>query len=235
MSANSASVTNDACLAESLSTSPPEHSQLVDQIVARMREGKPLALAELFELFQDRLLRLIDVRINPHLRARIDPDDILQEAYVDAAQRVEGFLADSSASPAVWLRLIVLQRLQLMVRSHLLTQKRDSRREVPFGNNSRARFGSGIAGSFTTPSKVASRNESIEKVELLLSEMPEPDREILTLRHFEQLSNKEVAEVLGISVTAANNRYTRAITRLKMLFDRQVCSATNPMVRAKAK
>ncbi|MCA9049560.1 MAG: sigma-70 family RNA polymerase sigma factor [Planctomycetaceae bacterium] len=198
-----------------------ELSNDVAEIVERLRNGVPAALAELFMRFQDRLLRLIDVRLDRRLRPRIDPDDVLQEAYVDASQRIDDFLNRDRSNPAIWLRLIVLQRLQLTVRRHLLTGKRDARREISFRDDSGSQPGFGLAGSVTSPSMAASRSEALLRIEQLLGQLPETDREILLLRHFEQVTNEEAAEILGISGKAANNRYARAIARLKTQLELQ--------------
>ncbi len=107
-----------------------QREQLVEDLIARLRAGDEKALAELFALHQDRFLRMINFRLDPNLRSRVDPLDVLQDAYIDADQRLHSFLARGDATIGVWLRLIVLQRLQMVVRHHLLTNKRDARKEV---------------------------------------------------------------------------------------------------------
>ena len=196
--------------------------ELSDELVARLRGGDSRALADLFAIYRDRLLRLIDFRLNQSLHSRVDPTDILQDAYIDASERVEHFLSRADSSIAVWLRLIVLQRLQLVVRHHLLTDKRDARKEVSMGKETQSQPFGGIAqllaDSLTSPSAVVERSEAVDMVEQILQGMSETDREVLALRHFEQVTNDEVAEILGISVKAASNRYVRALARLKDLF-----------------
>jgi len=121
------------------------------------------------------------------------------------------------------LRLIVLQRLQMLERFHLQASKRDAYREVRLhGNDKSDRFGSlsqALAASITSPSAAAAREESIALVDRLLAQMEPIDREVLMRRHFEQLRNGEVAEILGIGVTAASNRYMRALRRLKQMIE----------------
>jgi len=196
-----------------------QQSERAEELVAELRCGDDQALAALFSLYRDRLLRLIDIRLDRSLQSRVDPNDVLQDAYIDAAQRTRYFLVREDASITVWLRLIVLQRLQLVVRHHLFTDKRDARRETLVGDNSESASFAGIAqlivDSITSPSAAVARSESVDMVEKMLEKMPPNDREVLILRHFELLSNDEVAEILDISIKAASNRYVRALSRLK--------------------
>lgn len=201
--------------------SEPEQKELADRMVERLRAGDESALGDLFDLYHDRLLRLIDFRLDRSLHARVDPSDVLQDAYIDASQRISHFFSRESSSMAVWLRLIVLQRLQLVVRHHLLTDKRDVRREISVGRDTQSKplgnIAQILADSITSPSAVVARNEAVEMVEKMLEEMSANDQEVLILRHFEQVPNDEVAEILGISVKAASNRYVRALSRLRDL------------------
>lgn len=205
--------------------SEARQKELADQLVERLRSGDDRALGQLFELYEDRLYRLIDFRLDRSLHSRVDPDDILQDAYIDASKRIEHFLSREDATISVWLRLIVMQRLQLAVRHHLLTDKRDVRKEVSMERPSdcsahRAGLAQLLADSITSPSAAVARSEAVGMIEQMLDAMSETDREVLVLRHFELVPNDEVAEILGISVKAASNRYVRALTRLKDLIQR---------------
>ncbi len=205
--------------------SEARQKELADQLVERLRSGDDRALGQLFELYEDRLYRLIDFRLDRSLHSRVDPDDILQDAYIDASKRIEHFLSREDATISVWLRLIVMQRLQLAVRHHLLTDKRDVRKEVSMEPPSdcsahQAGLAQLLADSITSPSAAVARSEAVGMIEQMLDAMSETDREVLVLRHFELVPNDEVAEILGISVKAASNRYVRALTRLKDLIQR---------------
>ncbi|MGI9470021.1 MAG: sigma-70 family RNA polymerase sigma factor [Rubripirellula sp.] len=195
--------------------------EVAEVLVEKLRRGDDHALAALFELYHDRFVRLVEFRLNHKLRTRLDSSDILQEAYIDASKRLDHFFSRESASISVWLRLIVLQRLQLMVRHHLLTDKRDARREVSIGraagSNEFNDIAHLLADSLTSPSTALQRSESVTLVEQMLETLSATDREVLLLRHFEQVPNDEVAEILGISVKAASNRYVRALSKLKDL------------------
>ena len=206
-----------------IASSEAEFRATATKMVDRLRVGDPNALADLFQLYHDRLYRLISIRLDRKLLARIDPSDLLQDAYIDASERIDHFLSREGSSIAVWLRLIVMQRIQLAVRHHLLTGKRDARRETPIFIESGSRVVCGLtdllADSITSPSASIARREAVAGVVRLLQEMPKKDREVLILRHFEQIPNEEVAEVLDICVKAASNRYVRALARLQTLVE----------------
>lgn len=191
-----------------------------DELARRLRAGDREALAALFAAQRDRLWRIVDFRLDPRLRRRLDADDVLQQAYLDAAQRLEHFHGEGATSAFVWLRLIVTQTLADLHRTHLGAQMRDAGREVFLdvaGGGTSVSLARHLIGSLTSPSGVATRAESIAQLEAALAEMDTIDREVLALRHFEELSNSEVAEVLGIQPKAASIRYIRALKRLRMI------------------
>jgi RNA polymerase sigma-70 factor (ECF subfamily) len=149
----------------------------------------------------------------------MDADDILQEAYVDAAQRIEHYTQDPSKSFYIWLRLIVTQTMVDAHRRHLGTKKRDVRREQKkhhaYPEATSVSLARRLIGSIATPSQAAVKAEALQQLEQALEQMDPIDQEVLALRHFEELTNTEVAEVLGIQQKAASIRYVRAIARLK--------------------
>ena len=189
-----------------------------------LRERGEVAMAELFQKYSAQLERMVSFRLDRRLYGRIDPADILQESYVEAANRMESYLADPQVSFFIWIRGLTWQTLLLTHRKHLDVQKRDARQEQPLakqipGDNTATSIASRLAGSFTSPSQGAMREEQHDKLQLTLDQMDPTDREVLALRHFEQLSNKEVSELLGISKTAASNRYMRALVRMKTIME----------------
>jgi RNA polymerase sigma-70 factor (ECF subfamily) len=180
----------------------------------------PTALAELFTRHRERLWRMVNVRLDRRLHGRVDPDDVLQEAYLDAARRVEYFTRDDGPSFFIWLRLIVGQTLVDVHRRHLGAQARAAGREVALHgapDATSASLAGGLMASLTPPSRAAMRAEASSRLEACLDTMEPIDREVLVLRHFEELSNGEVAEVLGIQPKAASIRYVRAVARLKTI------------------
>lgn len=190
-----------------------------EELAKRLRSRDIEALAELFALHRHRLWHMVHFRLDPRLAGRVDADDILQEAYLAASQRFGNADLDQ-LSPFVWLRLIVQQTLIDVHRQHLGVQMRDAGREVPLVWNPMAGTTSvSLAAHFlanlTSPSRAAVRAEIANRLEEVLSSMDPMDQEVLALRHFEELTNNEVAEVLGIQVKAASIRYVRALKRLK--------------------
>jgi RNA polymerase sigma-70 factor (ECF subfamily) len=186
----------------------------------RLRQGDSDALAELLSMHRERLHRIIRFRIDGRLQGRVDPDDVLQEAYLAAAQRLQHF-ATRDMSAFVWLRLIVGQTLIDIHRRHIGAKARDAGREVPihgFGGGavtSSASLAQALMGSITSPSQAIVRDELAVQLAEVIDKLEPIDREILALRHFEELSNQEVAEVLEIQQKAASIRYIRALKRLK--------------------
>jgi RNA polymerase sigma-70 factor (ECF subfamily) len=194
-------------------------TELPGELVRRLRdEGEP-ALAELFSSYRSRLERMVRFRMDPRLATRVDVADVLQEAYLDAAKRVDSYLANPEAPLFVWLRGITANTLTDVHRRHLGAAARDAGREVSLYRNApdatSELLAARLVGRLTSPSHAAMRDETIIQMEQALRQMDETDREVLALRHFEQLANHEVAEVLGLSKTAASNRYTRALARLR--------------------
>jgi RNA polymerase sigma-70 factor, ECF subfamily len=186
----------------------------------RLKCGDVEALAVLFSEHRERLWRMVGFRMDRRLLGRVDPDDVLQEAYLAAAQRIDSYGNNSSLSPFVWLRMVLMQTLIDIHRHHLGAQMRDANREAVFpGNqypqNTSISLAAQFVGKFTSPSQAAVREETLLRVEQAVAEMDPLDQEVLALRHFEELTNSEVAEVLGIQQKAASIRYVRAIQRLR--------------------
>lgn len=201
----------------------PAEDQL-DPLIQRMVKGDEAALAQLFSLYRERLWRIVNFRLDRRLQGRVDPDDVLQEAYMNAVQRMDRFLYDHPRSFLIWIRMIVTQTLVDVHRRHIGTQKRDASRDVSIqGRWSPALTSYSLSfhllGHLTSPSQAALRTELSEQIDLALSGMSDIDREVLALRHFEELSNLETAQLLGLSEQAASLRYIRAISRLRNVLE----------------
>ena len=188
-------------------------------LLRRVKEGDQQALAELFSLYRDRLWRIINFRLDSRLLGRVDADDVLQEAYLAASQRIEHYLDDSTQTFFIWLRLIANQTMIDVHRRHLGAQMRDASRDMSihahYAQATSMSIASQLLGNFTSPSQIAMRDEVANQLDQAIDSMEPIDREVLALRHFEELSNSEVAEVLGIQQKAASIRYVRALKRLK--------------------
>ncbi|MCR9291455.1 MAG: sigma-70 family RNA polymerase sigma factor [bacterium] len=185
--------------------------------------GDPQSLGMLMLKYQDRLLRIVRFRLDPRLISRIDADDVLQEGFLEATSRIHEYRSQADAVPFfLWLRFIVLQKLTLMHRHHLGVQARDAARDVPIYQTVKPQgtsivLAAQLLGAMTSPSGAAIREENRRRLEDALNQMEVIDREVLALRHFEQLSNSETASLLKLKPAAASNRYFRAIRRLKDL------------------
>jgi len=189
-------------------------------LLGRLKDSDRQALAELFSIHRQRLWRTVQFRLDRRLLGRVDPDDVLQEAYLAAADRMQYFVGETAISMYVWLRLIVIQTMINVHRRHLGTKMRDADREVSLQGLRMPQATSTslaiqLSGKLTSPSQAAMREEMSDQLEKALEQMDPIDREVLALRHFEELTNSEVAEVLGIEQKAASIRYVRAIRRLK--------------------
>jgi RNA polymerase sigma-70 factor (ECF subfamily) len=198
---------------------PDDSAELQEQL-QRLAAGDQQALAELFACYRDRLRRMVQLRLDRRLQGRVDASDVLQEAYLDAAQRAAEYAARPTMPPFLWLRLLTGQRLLLVHRRHLGTKMRDAGQEVslyrgPLPQASSASLAQQLLGRMTSPSLAAVRAEIQLKLQEALNGMDPLDREVLVLRHFEELSNGETAAVLGLQKSAASNRYIRALKRLK--------------------
>lgn len=196
------------------------HSEHDQQLINRVVEGDEDALAQLFSQHHDRLWRMVNFRMDPRLHGRVDADDVLQEAWLSVVQRIDHFLADASRSIFVWFRLITSQTLIDIHRRHLGTQKRNAAMEFSINKGWSSESTSfslsfHLLGHLTSPTQAALREELSQQLKTALSSMQGIDREVLALRHFEQLSNRETAQILGISDQAASDRYMRALGRLK--------------------
>ena len=189
-----------------------------------LMEGGQTSFASLFSNYGARLERIINFRLDPRIRGRIDAADVLQEAYLEASTRLPSFLDSANVSFFVWLRQQTLQTL-VDVHRRQFRQKRDVNREIHFASTgpsdgTSVSISQFLIGQLTSPSEVAVKAEEIQWLQEALNSMNEVDREVLALRHFEQLSNTQVAEVLGLTPTAASNRYLRAAARLGEILQR---------------
>jgi len=168
----------------------------------------------------DRLRRMVAVRLDPRLQGRIDPSDLLQEAYLDTATQLAEYLREPQVPFFLWLRSLTGTRLAKVHRFHLGTQSRDAGRELSIYRGigpaaSSAALAAQLLGREPWPSEAIVRAELKLRLAEALNGMDPTDREVLALRHFEQLTTPEAAQVLGISDAAAGKRYIRALRKLK--------------------
>ena len=180
----------------------------------------PEQFGALLEEHRPRLRRMVRLRLDPRLHGRIDPSDVIQEAYLEASARLAEYLRKPTMPFFLWLRFLAGQKLVTLHRHHLGRQMRDPGREVSLYRGrlpgaSSAALAAQLLGHETRPSEAAVRAELKIRLQEALNRMDPLDREVLALRHFEQLSLAETAEVLGLTESGACRRHLRALKRLK--------------------
>jgi RNA polymerase sigma-70 factor (ECF subfamily) len=185
--------------------------------------GDEGALAVLVERHRARLERMVRLRMDRRLQSRVDPADVVQDAYLAVRAKFPQYNADPRLPFFLWLRLEVGQKLVDLHRFHLGSKMRDAGQEVSLHRGALPQVTSlslaeHLLGKLTTASHAAMRVELKLRVQEALNSMDPHDREVLILRHFEELSNSEAAQVLEIKPSAAVNRYVRALKRLKDVF-----------------
>ena len=169
-----------------------------EALLDRLRSGDRDVLGEVFRLHRPRLWRLVRFRMDRRLLGRIDPDDVLQEAFLVGSRRIESFLTEPEASLFVWLRLIVMQTLCDLHRHHVGAQMRDARRDITLdpafdGTRTSVCLAALLVGSITSPSQAVAAVELMGRLEEAIGSMAAVDQEIIALRHFEDMSNLETA------------------------------------------
>jgi RNA polymerase sigma-70 factor (ECF subfamily) len=182
--------------------------------------GDPRARTALFDHYRERLRRMVRLRLDRRLHGRLDPAEILQEAYADYAQRFPEYAARRDQPFFLWLRGVAGQRLLDLQRRHLGALTREVGPEVSLHQGalpqaSSVSLANQLLGRMTSPTQAAQRAEMQIRLQEALNAMDPVDREVLVLRHFEELNNAETAEVLGIPKSAASKGYLRALIRLK--------------------
>ena len=186
------------------------------------------AAGEVFELHRERLKRMIRLLLDRRLQGRLDASDVLQEAFLDVQKKAADF-AQRNMTSYLWLRLITSERLLILHRQHLGAEMRDVSKEVSLcAGGSPAASTHSLAnlllGRLTSPTQAAYPGRTTVKASGSPQRHGCADREVLALRHFEELTNTETADVLGLTKTAASNRYIRALKRLKEIL------ATHPSI-----
>jgi RNA polymerase sigma-70 factor (ECF subfamily) len=190
------------------------------ELIAHAQAGDQQCLGLLLHRDRDRLKRMVSLRLDQRLQGRIDPSDVIQEAQLEAAQRLDEYSASPSMPFFLWLRLITGQKLMQLHRRHLGVKMRSVGKEVSLYRRSlpeatSAALADKLLGRESEPDAAAIRAEQAIQLQEALNGMDATDREVLVLRHFEQLSTAETAAELEITLEAAKKRHLRALKRLK--------------------
>lgn len=193
-----------------------------EQLLTRAAAGNQAAWGALLVAHQERLIRMVVFRMDPRLRGRIDAADVVQEAFVEASEHREDYFRAQAVPLFLWLRGVVSNKLLEIHRHHLGTHMRDAKRDRPLdfpakSDDTAAALCAHLTAGLTRASVAAVRGEVAARLAEALDGMDPTDREVLAMRHFEQLTNAEAAQVIGIQERAAAKRYLRALERLKQI------------------
>ena len=183
-------------------------------LLRKARAGDREAVEELFTRHRPYLRRLVEVRLDPQLRPRVDASDVVQEAQLEAARRLECYLQGPALPFRLWLRQLAYERLLMLRRFHLGAARRSLGREVALPDRSAQLLARQLLAAGSTPSQRLDRQELPRRVHRAVAKLPAIDREVLVMRTFEELSYDEVAAILGVDPATARKRHGRALLRL---------------------
>jgi RNA polymerase sigma-70 factor (ECF subfamily) len=195
-------------------------AEKTQDLLAQVRSGDQAATERLLERHRQALRQMVQMRLDPRLRQRLDVSDVVQEVLVEASRRLQEYLAHPTMPYHLWLRQIARDRIIDAYRRHRGSSKRSLDREMAFelpggDAHSTQQLLRQLVGRELTPAQAAVQAELAQLVAAAIRELPEQDAEILLMRHYEQLSNQEIAQALGLTEPAASMRYLRALRRLK--------------------
>jgi RNA polymerase sigma-70 factor, ECF subfamily len=195
---------------------PAPDSADTQELLEQAAQGDRRAFERLFARYRDYLRQIIEMRLEPQLRARVDASDVVQEAQLEAFRRLGDYLQRRPMPFRLWLRKTACERLLMLRRQHEAACRAVGR-EAALPEESSLQLARQLLASVSTPSQQAVREEVAEQVRRAVAGLSEPDREILLMRNVEGLSNQDAAAVLQINPVAASQRYGRALLRLRKL------------------
>ncbi len=196
-----------------------------EDLLRRAAAGEEAAREQLLTRHRDRLRHVVAIRLDRRLAARVDPSDVIQEAMVDAAHKLPDYLERRPLPFYPWLRQLALERLIVMHRRHIQAEKRSVRREeaqpLPLSDESTIQLADRLLAGGSTPIGKLLRDEVQRRVQEVLALLDPRDREVLVLRHLEQLSTRETAAIMNLSEGAVKTRHLRALRRFRDLMGLQ--------------
>jgi RNA polymerase sigma-70 factor (ECF subfamily) len=197
----------------------PENPE-TQELLSQARRGEAEAVERLLTAHREPLRRMIGMRLDPALAARVDASDIVQDVLLEAHRRLEDYLRNPAMPFRLWLRHIAKDHIIDAHRRHRQAQRRSLDREQPLvpavlADHSSFELAGQLLDQEPTPASAAIRRELQRRLNEAVAELDEDDREVILLRPGEQLSNQEVAAALGLSEAAASMRYLRAVRRLR--------------------
>ncbi len=190
-----------------------------EELLSQVQAGDVAAQEQLFNRYRDRLRQMIRVRMDPRLARRIDPSDVIQDTLTSASQQIVAYAEQRPLPFYPWLRQIAWQRLVDLHHRHVTTKKRSvgRERELYLSDQSAVTLANRIVGHDTSPTARLLRNELQVRVQKALLQLKPTDREVLVMRHLEQMRVSEIAAVLQLSESAVKMRRLRAVQRLREL------------------
>jgi RNA polymerase sigma-70 factor (ECF subfamily) len=202
----------------------------VDQtklLIDAARDGDPEAINRLLENHRQPVRRLVQMRLDRKVQQRVDVSDVVQDVMIEASGRLDKYLDNPAMTFHLWLRQITWDRIIDTYRRHRVSAKRNMDREQPMvvpagANHSTMELAGQLCDPGLTPAAAATQREIVDNVEAVIELLSDQDREIIIMRHYEHLSNLEIAEVLNLNPPAASMRYLRALRRLRELLDEQL-------------
>ncbi|MBI3408611.1 MAG: sigma-70 family RNA polymerase sigma factor [Planctomycetes bacterium] len=195
-------------------------SQETLDLLDQARRGEARAVEELLTRHRESVRRMIDLRLDPAIVQRVDASDVVQDVLLEASRRLQDFLQKPTMPFHLWLRHIAKDHIIDAHRKHHQAQKRGVNREQPlvrpgWADQSSLDLAGQLLDQELTPASAAIQQELQRRLHGALKELNEDDREMILMRHFEQLPNQEVAASLGLTEAAASMRYLRALRRLR--------------------
>jgi RNA polymerase sigma-70 factor (ECF subfamily) len=198
----------------------PADSAQTQDLLRQIRSGDRQAFERLVARHQTYLERLVELRLDPRLRPRVDAADVVQEAHLEALNRLDAYLERPALPFRLWLRQIAFDRALKARRHHLGAARRALGREVPLPERSSLVLARELAAGGSSPSQRLDHRELARRLRRAVAQLPEADREVVVMRHFEGLTNQEVACLLGVEPATASKRHGRAMLRLhRILFE----------------
>jgi RNA polymerase sigma-70 factor (ECF subfamily) len=192
-------------------------SSETERLLKQARAGQTAAVDQLLARHRPFLRQLVRLRLDPQLRVRVDPSNVVQAAQIEAVRRLDSYLQSPAMPFRLWLRQIAYDRLLMLHRRHVGAARRDVQREVALPDRSSLALAQKLVAPGSSPGEQLAQRELARRVRQALAQLAETDRDLLLMRNFEGLSNQEVAQVLQINPAAASQRYGRALLRLRNL------------------
>ncbi|QEG41122.1 sigma-70 family RNA polymerase sigma factor [Roseimaritima ulvae] len=207
-------------------------SDQTQALLAAARQGDTDAINQLLDRHRAPVRRLVQMRLDRRVQQRVDVSDVVQDVMFEANGRLQAYLENPAMAFHLWLRQIAWDHMIDTYRRHRKSAKRDMDREQPLAlggtsDHSTIELAAQLCDPEITPQAAAVQRELAEQVERTIDSLDEPDREIILMRHYEHLSNQEVAEALQLTPPAASMRYLRAMRRLRELMQSSESSSAD--------